>query len=61
MVAGIEARGFLAGLPVAQRLGVGFVPIRKAESCRRQCTRVSYDLEYGTDTVRTPAWGPERR
>lgn len=48
-VAGIESRGFVLGAPVADRLGVGFIPVRKAGKLPWRTTKVSYDLEYGTD------------
>ncbi|MDE0356221.1 MAG: adenine phosphoribosyltransferase [Gammaproteobacteria bacterium] len=47
-VAGIEARGFIFGVPVAQRLGVGFVPVRKAGKLPGEVVGVDYALEYGT-------------
>lgn len=47
-VAGIEARGFIVGALVAQRLGVGFVPLRKPGKLPWAVERVSYDLEYGS-------------
>ena len=47
-VAGIEARGFIFGVPVAQRLGVGFVPVRKAGKLPGEVVSVDYALEYGT-------------
>jgi adenine phosphoribosyltransferase len=50
-VLGIESRGFMLGAPVALSLGVGFGLIRKAGKLPYQTYRVSYDLEYGTDTV----------
>jgi adenine phosphoribosyltransferase len=50
-VLGIESRGFMLGSPVALSLGVGFGLIRKAGKLPYQTYRVSYDLEYGTDTV----------
>lgn len=50
-VAGIEARGFLLGPPVALRLGVGFVPVRKPGKLPWQVESETYALEYGTDTV----------
>lgn len=48
-VVGIEARGFLAGMLVAPRLGVGFVPVRKPGKLPGPVLRVDYELEYGTD------------
>jgi adenine phosphoribosyltransferase len=50
-VAGIESRGFIFGVPVAQRLGVAFVPIRKPGKLPYQTVRESYALEYGTDML----------
>ena len=50
-VLGIESRGFMLGAPVALSLGVGFGLIRKVGKLPYQTHRVSYDLEYGTDTV----------
>jgi adenine phosphoribosyltransferase len=50
-VAGIEARGFALGAPVALALGVGFVPVRKAGKLPRETHQVTYDLEYGQAAV----------
>ena len=50
-VAGIEARGFIFGAPLAHRLGVGFVPIRKKGKLPADTISHEYDLEYGTDVV----------
>jgi adenine phosphoribosyltransferase len=50
-VAAIEARGFIFGATVAERLGVGFVPIRKKGKLPGQIESITYDLEYGTDTL----------
>jgi adenine phosphoribosyltransferase len=50
-VAGIEARGFILAPAVALRLGTGFVPIRKPKKLPWKTSRVTYDLEYGTDTL----------
>jgi adenine phosphoribosyltransferase len=55
VVAGIEARGFMLGPPVAERLGVGFVPLRKAGKLPWRTRSVSYDLEYGRDTMEVHA------
>ncbi len=51
LVVGIEARGFLAGMITAQRLGVGFVAARKPGKLPGPIETVSYDLEYGSDTL----------
>ncbi len=50
-IAGIEARGFIFGTAVALRLGVGFVPIRKAGKLPVDCLEESYALEYGEARV----------
>ena len=51
VVLGIEARGFIFGPVVAQSLGTGFVPVRKPGKLPAAISRVSYDLEYGQDTL----------
>ncbi len=51
LVAAVEARGFIFGSAVAQRIGAGFVPIRKRGKLPWQTARLSYDLEYGQDTI----------
>ncbi|MEW6095721.1 MAG: adenine phosphoribosyltransferase [bacterium] len=53
VVVGVEARGFIVGAPVAYQLGVGFVPVRKPGKLPYKTTSVSYELEYGTDTIET--------
>jgi adenine phosphoribosyltransferase len=50
-VAAIESRGFLFGVGVAERLGIGFVPIRKPGKLPWKTVREEYSLEYGTDAV----------
>src|SRR5271170_3228610 len=50
-VAGIEARGFILGAALAYKLGVGFLPIRKPGKLPYQVEKISYELEYGTDSV----------
>lgn len=50
-VIGIESRGFIFGTPVAYQLGAGFVPVRKPNKLPWEKVSVSYDLEYGQDTV----------
>lgn len=51
VVAGIESRGFLFGLALAQQLNVPFVPIRKAGKLPCKTVQQSYDLEYGSATL----------
>lgn len=50
-VAGIEARGFIIGAPLAIALGVGFVPIRKTGKLPGETIGHDYALEYGTDRI----------
>ncbi len=50
-VAGIEARGFILGGALADRLGTGFVPIRKKGKLPGETIGHDYELEYGTDRV----------
>lgn len=50
-VAGMEARGFVLGAPLATRLGVGFLPLRKAGKLPPPVERVEYDLEYGSAAI----------
>jgi adenine phosphoribosyltransferase len=51
LVLGIEARGFIFGPALAYRLNAGFVPVRKPGKLPAQVARVTYDLEYGSDTL----------
>ena len=62
-VAGIESRGFIFGVAIAQRLSVGFVPIRKQGKLPSDAISQSYNREYGPDTieVHTDATGPGDR
>ena len=46
-IVGIEARGFIVGAPLADRLGIGFVPARKVGKLPGSKVRVDYQLEYG--------------
>ena len=48
---GIEARGFIFAPALAYALGAGFVPVRKPRKLPAECVSVTYDLEYGTDTL----------
>ena len=50
-VVGIESRGFIFGAVVADRLGAGFVPVRKPGKLPSRTLRESYALEYGNDTL----------
>jgi len=51
LVLGIEARGFIFGPALAYRLNAGFVPVRKPKKLPSKTARVTYDLEYGTDSL----------
>jgi adenine phosphoribosyltransferase len=51
IVLGIEARGFIFAPTLAYALGAGFVPIRKPKKLPAECVTVTYDLEYGTDSL----------
>lgn len=51
LVVGIESRGFLTGVPVAQNLGLPFGMVRKKGKLPGKVLGQSYELEYGTDTV----------
>ena len=51
VVAGIEARGFIFAPALAYRLGAGFVPVRKPKKLPWKTAQVTYQLEYGTDSL----------
>src|SRR3990172_4355257 len=50
-VVGIEARGFIFGSLLAQKLGVGFIPARKPGKLPAQTESETYSLEYGEDSI----------
>lgn len=50
-VISVEARGFIVGSAVAYKLGVGIIPVRKKGKLPYRTHSVTYDLEYGTDTL----------
>ena len=50
-VAAVEARGFVFGAAAAKKIHVGFVPVRKKEKLPFETEGITYDLEYGTDTL----------
>lgn len=50
-IVAVESRGFIFGCALADRLGVGFAPVRKPGKLPWKTVAVSYDLEYGSDTV----------
>ena len=51
LVVGIESRGFILGAAVADRLGAGFVPVRKVGKLPAETVKATYALEYGTDSL----------
>jgi adenine phosphoribosyltransferase len=51
LVVGIESRGFILGAAVADRIGAGFVPVRKPGKLPSASVRATYDLEYGSDSL----------
>jgi adenine phosphoribosyltransferase len=48
---GVESRGFIFAAPLAYQLGAGFVPVRKPKKLPAEKASISYDLEYGQDTL----------
>lgn len=50
-VVGVEARGFIFAPALAYHLGAGFVPVRKPRKLPAETASISYDLEYGQDTL----------
>lgn len=63
VVAGVEARGFIFGAPLALDLGVGFVPVRKQGKLPADTHSATYALEYGEATleIHTDALAPGAR
>ena len=51
VVVGIESRGFILGAAVADRIGAGFVPVRKLGKLPSHTIRATYELEYGSDSL----------
>lgn len=51
IVVGPEARGFVIGAPIAYKLGIGFVPLRKTGKLPAETIESAYDLEYGKDAL----------
>ncbi|HEY9641563.1 MAG TPA: adenine phosphoribosyltransferase [Coleofasciculaceae cyanobacterium] len=50
-VIGIESRGFIFGMPLAYKMGLGFIPVRKRGKLPAAVYKAEYALEYGTDQV----------
>ena len=55
LVVGIESRGFILGGAIAHRIAAGFVPVRKIGKLPSKSIRVTYDLEYGSDSLEVHA------
>ena len=51
VVVAVEARGFILGGAIAHKIGAGFIPVRKRGKLPWKTKSVTYDLEYGTDTL----------
>jgi adenine phosphoribosyltransferase len=51
IVVGVESRGFIFGAAVADRIGAGFIPVRKPGKLPSKTVRQTYALEYGTDSL----------
>jgi len=51
LVLGVEARGFIFAPALAYAMGAGFVPVRKPKKLPAEAIRVTYELEYGSDTL----------
>lgn len=51
LLAGIESRGFLVAAPLALKLGLGFIMVRKKGKLPGKTVPYTYDLEYGTDSI----------
>lgn len=51
VIVGPEARGFMLGCPVANKLNIGFVPVRKPGKLPRETASYKYDLEYGSNEI----------
>jgi adenine phosphoribosyltransferase len=59
-VVGIESRGFILGAAVAERLGAGFIPVRKPGKLPAKAIKEIYDLEYGKDALEIHADAVEK-
>jgi adenine phosphoribosyltransferase len=60
VIVGIESRGFILGAAVAERIGAGFVPIRKPGKLPSKALKETYDLEYGKDALEIHADAVEK-
>ncbi|MBW4679912.1 MAG: adenine phosphoribosyltransferase [Microcoleus vaginatus WJT46-NPBG5] len=62
-IVGMESRGFIFAVPMAYKMGAGFVPVRKRGKLPAAVYAVEYELEYGTDRLEMhqDAWEPGSR
>jgi adenine phosphoribosyltransferase len=60
VIVGIESRGFILGAAVAERIGAGFIPIRKPGKLPSKALKETYDLEYGKDALEIHSDAVER-
>ena len=60
VVVGIESRGFILGAAVAERIGAGFIPVRKPGKLPARSIKQTYDLEYGKDALEIHADAVEK-
>ena len=51
VIVGVESRGFIFGAPLAYKMGASFVPVRKKGKLPYKTKSVTYELEYGSDTL----------
>ena len=51
IIVGPESRGFIFGCPIAYKMGIGFIPVRKPNKLPRESISISYSLEYGENTL----------
>ncbi len=59
-VAGPESRGFVIGIPLAQKLGKGFIMARKKGKLPGKTIAKTYEVEYGTDTIEVPEFAVKK-
>lgn len=50
-IVGMESRGFIVGAPLAYKMGIGFIPVRKRGKLPAAVYSIEYELEYGTDCL----------
>ncbi len=51
VIVGVESRGFLFGMLIADRMGIPFIPVRKEGKLPHETVKYAYDLEYGSATM----------